>query len=335
MGVKLTELLPRKQIEFDSLANKTIAIDASNMLYQFLSSIRQPDGTPLMDSKRRITSHLVGTFSRLSNLMERGIKVCVVLDGKPPILKIKEIEERELKKQLAAEKLSKAMEEENIKDVYKYSKQTIRLTPQVVLEAKELMLAMGIPVIQAPSEAEAQAAFMCEKGDVYAVASSDQDCLLFGAPRQITNLTLSQRKKLPSGGTVKTNPELIELKEVLNSLGINQDQLIVLAILIGTDFNEGIHRVGPKTALKLVKQYKDFDKLFKEVKAEFNWKQVYAVFKSMPIMKNYQLKWKEPDVDKIKKLLVKEHDFSEERVDKTLEKITKKKPGQKGLGQFF
>ena len=141
-----------------------------------------------------------------------------------------------------------------------------------------LLKAMGIPVIQAPSEADAQMAFMCEKKDVDYVASSDVDCLLYGAPRLLTNLTLSQKRRLPSGATVKITPEVIGLADVLNHLGIDRDKLIALAILVGTDYNKGIKGVGPKTALKLVKQEKNFDKLFKDVNADFNWKKILRYF---------------------------------------------------------
>lgn len=331
MGVKLRELLSRKEIAFDDLKGKKIAVDASNMLYQFLSSIRQPDGSLLTDKDGNVTSHLVGIFSRFTNLMSKDIKMCVVFDGKPPLLKIKTREEREYRKQIAEERLEKAREEENEENILKYSKQVTRLNQTMIDESKELFSALGLPVIQAPSESDAQMAFMNEKNDVWACATSDVDPLLHGAPRLVTNLTLSQRKKLPSGKYVKTNPDLIILSDTLNNLGITGDQLIVISMLIGTDYNEGVKGIGPKTALKLVKQYKNFDELFKQVDINFNWKEVYAVFKSMPIMKNYQLKWKGVDYDKINELLVKKHDFSPERVENSLKKLEKEDKEQKSL----
>jgi len=338
MGLKISDLVPKKEIGWHDLANKKIAVDASQMIYQFATSIRQRDGTSLMDSQGNVTSHLVGIFSRVSNLMKKNIKLCFVFDGKPPVLKIKEQEERALRKRIAAEKMEKAKEEGDTEAAYKYSKQTVRLTRDMVEESKELIKYMGLPVIQAPSEAEAQASYMCSKDDVWAVASSDYDCLIFGAKRLVTNLTLSTRKKLPSGTYVSVHPELVELDKVLNHLGIEKDQLLAIAILTGTDYNiGGVKGVGPKTALKLVKEFKSFDKIFKEVKADFNWKQIYAVFKSMPVMLNYQLKWTDPDEEKIKKLLIDKHDFSEERVNKTLDSLNKYKQDkkQKGLSDFF
>lgn len=338
MGVKLTDLVPKKEISFEDLKDKVIAVDASNCLFQFLSSIRQPDGTPLMDSKGKITSHLQGLFSRTMNLVNQGIKICYVFDGKAPLLKIKTQEERGYRKQIAEEKFREAKELEDVAMMAKYAKQTSRLTKEMVEESKELISALGLPVIQAPSEAEAQAAFMCEQKDVWAVGSSDYDTLIFGAPRLVGNLTLSQRKKLPSGAVIKINPELIELKKVLDSLNISQDQLLVLAILVGTDYNPGgIKGIGPKNALRLVKEYKNFDKLFESVNADFNWKEIYATFKSMPIMKNYKMKWEDVNEDKVKEILVERHEFSEERITKTLHQELKKdiKMKEKGLGDWL
>src|SRR3989344_5689349 len=334
MGIKLGDIITKKEISFNDLNKKRIAIDASNMLYQFISSIRQPDGTPLTDSKGKITSHLQGTFYRLSNLIEKGCLVCVCFDGKPPILKVHEKEQREHRKQLAEGRLEKAKEEGDEESMLKYSKQTSRLTFEMSNEAKELIKAMGLPVIQSPSESDAQISFMCERGDVDYAASSDYDCLLYGCPELLLNLTVSQRRKVRNT-YIAINPEMIELKQVLNELGINNDQLMAMAIMIGTDYNSGIKGIGPKTALKLVRQNKDFDSLFKELNPDFDWKKIYATFKSMPIMKNYQLKWTEPDSEKIKKILVDEHDFSEERVDKMLERLTKKEKHQRGLSSFF
>ncbi|MBU0929716.1 MAG: flap endonuclease-1 [Nanoarchaeota archaeon] len=333
MGVKLADLIIKNDISFEELKDRRIAVDFSNVVYQFLSNIRQADGTPLMDSNGKITSHLVGLFSRTANLMEKGIKICYVFDGKPPLLKIKEREEREHRKRIAESKLEKAREEESEEDVLKYSKQIVRLTPEIMQESKELISAMGLPVIQAPSEAEAQAAFMCEQEDVFACGSQDYDSLLFNSPKVIQNLTLSQKRRLPNGSFVWIKPQIIDLKENLEHLKLTPDQLLVIGILIGTDYNPGgVKGIGPKTALRLVQQNKNFDDIFKEVKADFNWKEIYAVFKSMPIMKNYQLKWHPVDEKKVRTLLINKHNFSEERVNNTLKKISNKDIG--GLNKW-
>src|SRR3989344_2054099 len=334
MGLNISQIIPKKEISIEELKNKKLAVDSSQILYQFLSSIRQPDGTPLMDSNDNITSHLMGISTRIPNLIEKDLKLAFVFDGKPPILKIKEQEQRNHRKMLAEEKLEQAREEGDEELMLRYSKQSIRLNFKMIDESKELLKAFGLPVVQAPSESEAQCSFMAEKGDVYGVVSTDFDSLLYSAPRLIKNITASSRRKVRNT-YVKINPEMIELNEVLDTLQISQDQLIALAIMIGTDYDSGIKGIGPKTALKLVKQEKDFDKLFKQLNPDFDWKKIYATFKSMPIMKNYQLKWNEPDENKIKKILVDDHDFNEERIDRMLEKLNKKEKNQKGLYSFF
>jgi flap endonuclease-1 len=324
MGVAISELLPKKEIKISDLSGKKFSVDASSIIYQFIASIRQPDGTPLMDQEGNITSHLMGLSTRIPNLMEQNLKLCFVFDGKPPRLKFKEKEIRETRKQIAEKKLEQAKREKDIESIAKYRKQTVRLTQDIIEQSKEFIEALGLPIIQAPSEAEAQAAFMAQNKDVYAVISQDADCLLYSAPRVIRNLTISQRRKV-RGTYIKVYPELIELKEVLSTLKINQDQLLALAILVGTDYNPGgVKGIGPKTALKLVQEHKSFDEIFKNVEADFNWKEVYATFKNMPIIKNYQLKWKEPNIAKLSKIL-SNRDFSEEKINKLIEKLTTKK----------
>ena len=338
MGVKLGDIVVRKQISFEDLFNKTIAVDFSNSAYQFLSSIRQSDGTPLMDKKGRITSHLMGIWTRFSNLIQQNIKLVIVFDGKMPELKHSQIKERMERKEIAMEKYQKAKSREDIEEMLRYSKQFSILTKDMAEESKKLIEAMGLPMIQAPMESDAQMAYLNKKNDAYACGSSDFDCLLHGAPRLVTNLTLSQKRKLPSGAYIKITPELIELEESLKNLGITQEQLIILGILSGTDYNpSGIYGIGPKKALKLIKEYKDYDKMFKDLNADFDWKEIFNLFKEMKIEKKYKLEWKELNEDKIKKILIDEHNFSEERVNSIINKMHESKQAkqQKNLDSWF
>ncbi len=336
MGVKLADIVTKRPLSFDDLAGKKIALDFSNSAYQFLSSIRQPDGTPLTDNQGRITSHLVGIWSRFTNLIQRDIKLAIVLDGQAPELKLTEASSRHERKKEAEEKYQQAREEENTEKMALYAKQFTRLTKEMTLEATKLLTAMGMPVIQAPEESDAQMAYMNKQGDVWASGSSDYDCLLHGAPRLLTNLTLSQKKRLSSGAVVKIQPDLIELEGVLKTTGLTQEQLIYLAIIVGTDYNEGVHGYGPKKALKMVQSHKDPEQLFSALDADFDWQEVYNTFANMKVQKKYTLTWNEPDAEKIRELLVEEHNFSEERVNATLEKLQKGRAvNQKGLNEWF
>ncbi len=341
MGTKIFELIQDKEISIDELKGKALAIDSYNILYQFLSSIRQRDGTLLMDSKGRITSHLVGLFTRTANFLQKGLKPIFVFDGKTPELKEQELAERRKRKKEAAEKLKKAVTEE---EKLKYAAMTSKLTTEMAEEAKSLIKALGCPIVQAPSEGEAQCAAIVKAKDAYATVSQDADSLLFGTPYLIRNLSVTRKRKLPGKQAYATiKPELIELNKALNTLGIDQSQLITIAMLVGTDYNpKGIKNIGPKKALKLVKQYKtDIDELFKDVKWDeyfgYPWQDVYYLIKKMPVTKKYKLKWSLPNPEKIRKLLVDEHDFLLERVDSTLAKLLKEKEKkqQKALGKWF
>jgi flap endonuclease-1 len=340
MGTKIIELMPKKEISISELKNKTIIIDASLYMYQFLSTIRQPDGSLLTDSHGNVTSHLVGLFSRCTNLMENGMRLAFCFDGKAPKLKEAERERRREIKLHAHEEYEVAKEREDFEMMKKYAARTSRLTPEMVHEAKELITCLGLPVVQAPSEGEAQAAFIVRNKDAYAVSTNDADVLLFGASRLIKNLSVSQKKKLPGKSAyVSTNPEMIELKESLDTLGIDQDQLIALAMLVGTDFNYGgIKGIGPKKALTLVKEYgHKFDGMFEKAEwsktFDYGWKEVFDTIKDMPVTKDYTLKWEKPDYVGLKKLLCDRHDFSEDNVSSKLDKL--KLNAQQGLGKFF
>lgn len=343
MGLQIGDIVPRKAIEFSELKDKVIAVDAYNAIYQFLSSIRQPDGTPLMDSKKRITSHLSGLFYRNVNLLFEGAKLIYVFDGQPPALKFGTNLRRSEVKEGAREKYEQAKSEEDIEGMGKYARQNIRLTSEIIEDSKRLLSAMGIAVVQAPSEGESQAAAIAKLGSAWAVGSQDYDSLLFGATRLIQNLTMARTRKTATG-TIYISPEIIELENVLNSLQINLDQLICLGILAGTDYNSGgIRGIGQKKALDIVKKYREPYLIFKSVESKlleqennFDWQEIYELFHKPDVIKNAEIEFPKLNENEIRKILVDEHDFSLERVDNQLDKLreVKEKGKQKTLFTF-
>jgi len=342
MGIQISDIVPRKEIELKDLKGKVLAVDALNTLYQFLTTIRQPDGTPLMDRKGKISSHLSGLFYRNINLLLGGIKVIYVFDGKPPELKGKEIEKRKKAKDVAREKYEEAKKKEDIAGMRKYSQQFVKVDDDVVKESKELLEAMGIPVVQAVGEGEAEATALSKKKDVWAAASQDYDVLMYGAPKLIRNLTLSRRRRTSSGAYVDVSIELVEFDDVLNKLQINQDQLICLGILVGTDYNlGGVRGVGQKNALKIVQKYQYPVKIFEYIEKsekyalDFNWQEIYHYFKDYKCCSDGKMKFGKVDEDKVKEILLG-RDFSESRIDSGLGKLRKVEEGkkQKGLGEF-
>ena len=324
MGVQIGEIIPRKEIELEKLNGRKIAIDAFNAIYQFLSTIRQRDGTPLMDSQGRITSHLSGLFYRTINLMESGIKPAYIFDGKPPELKKKELKKRAEAREEANEKWQAALERGELEEAKKYAQRASRVNEQLISDAKTLLELMGIPVIQAPSEGEAQAAYMAAEGKVWASASQDYDSLLFGAPRLVRNVTITGRRKLPGKNIyVEVKPELIVLEEVLKTLKLDREKLIEMAILVGTDYNPGgIKGIGPKKALELVKYKKDVLARYNR-ESDVDLYEIKEFFLNPPVTDDCKLEWKMPDEEGILKFLCDEHDFSEERVKHGLERLRK------------
>ncbi len=346
MGLNIKDIIPRKEIELKDMRGKILCVDAFNTLYQFLSSVKQYDGTPLMDSKKRITSHLSGIFYRNISLLSEGIKMVYVFDGTPPALKYKTHKNREAFRSNAKAKYDAAKQTEDISSMKKYSSQLVRLDDEMIRESKELLKAMGIGVVQAPSEGESEAAYLSKiKEEVYATASQDYDSLLFGAPILIRNLTLAKRRKTYSGW-VEIKTEFIELEKVLNFLEINLDQLICLGILIGTDYNpKGIPGIGQKRALDIVRKYKQPILIFESVEEQlmnlpeedkFNWQEIFELFHK-PAVVDAEIEFGKVDEEKIKQLLVEKHDFSEDRINKQLEKLRKieEESKQKGLEDWF
>jgi flap endonuclease-1 len=322
MGVNLKDIIPHKELTFDELKGKVIAIDALNTLYQFLASIRQPDGTPLMDKSGNITSHLSGLIYRTSNLMKLGIKPIYVFDGEPPELKRRELRKRSEAKKEAHAEWTKAKEEGRTQDAMKYAKRTSRMTSEMIDDAKNLLDYLGIPQIQAPSEGEAQCALLCNKGDAWAVGSQDYDALLFGAPRLVKGLSMSGKIEL----------QMVVLEEVLQQLNVTREQLIDIAILVGTDFDEGVKGIGPKKALKAVQENK-----LSEIQTDFDMDEIRQVFLSHPTTEDYNINWGKPNPAKLNELLCAQHNFSEERVKRAANEIeeARKQMNQQTINKWF
>ena len=335
LGLNLRDLVPKAVVDLKDLGGKSVAIDAFNAIYQFLSIIRQPDGTPLMDATGKVTSHLSGLFYRTANLVEMGIKPIYVFDGAPPVFKREEIERRHAVKVEAQVHYEKAVAKGDAPKMRMFAQATTTMKDYMKTDSQRLLELMGLPWVQAPSEGEAQAAHMTRKGETDYCGSQDYDSLLFGAPLLLRNVTISGRRKLPSKNIyVDIVPEVITLNDALKSMGITYEQLIDVGILIGTDFNpDGIKGLGPKTALKLIKQHGTLEAALPHIKnAEFPHppEQIREIFLHPPVTDTYKVEWREPNVDGIVDFLVREKDFSEDRVRKALERMNAGAQKQKG-----
>lgn len=323
MGVDISDLVETKPITLEDLAGRSIAIDAFNTLYQFLSMIRQPDGTPLMDRDGRVTSHLSGLFYRSAALLELGIRPAYVFDGKPPELKKKTIEARKAAKVEAEVEWKRALEEGDLKRALSKATRTAKLDSDMIEESLSLLDAMGIPWIRAPSEGEAQMGHMVRKGDVWAGASQDFDAILFGTPTLVRNLTLAGRRRLPSGKTVDVTPQLVALADVLGALQVTREQLVDMSILIGTDFNDGVKGIGPKKSLAIIKKFGKLEEVAKDGKVSVpqEFPEVRRVFLEPEVSDDYSLRWRGVDPEGVRKILCDRHAFAVDRIDSVLARV--------------
>ncbi|MCL4403527.1 MAG: flap endonuclease-1 [Candidatus Marsarchaeota archaeon] len=349
MSVDLSKLVQKRKITLDDLRGRTIAIDAYNVLYQFLSIIRQPDGTPLMDSKGNVTSHLSGLFYRSIEMLDHGVVPIYVFDGIPSMLKQKTIQARMQRREKAYEDWQTAVKEGREEEARTYAQQATRVTKAIVADSKQLLEGMGISYINAPSEGEAQASYLCKENMVYAVGSQDYDTLLLGAERIVRNMAITGKRKLPRKNIyVSIETELASLSDTLAFNGIDRKQLIWIGMMLGTDFNIGVKGVGPKTALKIAKSSKTLEDVtsYLEEKYQFafevNPRELEDMFLK-PEVKEFsrdeidRMKEIVPNKDRIINFMCGEHEFSEDRISKYVDKMISVTSAarQSGIGKWM
>ena len=371
MGIKglmklLDEEAPQcyKESERKAYFARTIAIDASMQLYQFIIQIRSAGeggrgpAQMLMNEEGEVTSHLQGFFNRCANLLEAGIKPVFVFDGRPPTLKSGELAKRKEAKEKAEEALKAAETKheaaleagageeavaEAVAEMDKAAKRSVHVTKEQNEEAKKLLRLMGIPVVEAPCEAEAQCAELCKGGKVFATATEDMDALTFRTPILLRKLTMPESRKEPV--------QEIHVEKLLgpDGLNISYDQFVDLCILLGCDYADTIKGVGPKTALKLIREHGSLEEVLKNVDRTKNavpesydshLDEIRGLFKApevKPATEFEDFTWTPPKADELVQFLVKEKGFNEERVRKVIERINKARQGgaQMRLDSFF
>ena len=340
MGLDLKPLVTPAPLKLQELAGKVVAIDAYNTIYQFLSIIRGPSGEPLANSKGEITSHLSGLFYRNANLLMENIKPAYVFDGKANELKMAEIQRRSQLKKEATEKYRLAIEEGRMEDARKYSTRTAVLTDKMVEEAKKLLSYLGIPYIQAPSDGEAAAAYLTKHELAFAAASQDYDSILFGAKKLVRNLAISGKRKVPNRNVyIDVEPEIFEHDKVLQEVGLTHEQLVDVGILIGTDFNPGgFPGIGPKTALKLIKENGKLEnvKKIEHLLPEIPYQEIRNIFLKPEVPKAEGLDFGQVSREKVLDFLCVEKSFSADRVSGTLDKLEKAAANRsQSLEQWF
>ena len=340
LGVTLTPILKREQTSFQALYGRSVAVDASIELHQFLALIRKPDGSLFTDSAGKVTSHLIGLLTRTSRLVtDYCLRPVFVFDGRPNPLKRRTIEARRKVQEKARSEYVEAVAAKDYSKAWSKVVMTGKITGGVLADAKTLLSLMGIPWLEALEDGEAQASFMATRGDVWAVGSKDYDCLLFGAPILARYLTLTGREYLPAKKTSRPLiPELVKLSDNLEELEITREQLIDISLLVGTDFNQGVKGIGPKKGLALIKKYGAAEKLPEEIRRELpeSLDEVRNIFLRPRVITDYSLKRSRANPEGLMEFLSSERGFAKDRVQKVADRLVKAETeADSQLGRWF
>ncbi|KJP88341.1 flap endonuclease 1 [Plasmodium fragile] len=340
-----------KEIKIENLMGRVVAIDASMSLYQFIIAIRDSEQYGnLTNESGETTSHISGLMSRSIKLMENGLKPIYVFDGAPPELKGSELEKRGEKRQKAEELLKKAKEEGNLEEIKKQSGRTVRVTKKQNEEAKKLLTLMGIPVVEAPCEAESQCAFLTKYNLAHATATEDADALVFGTKILIRNLNANasssnqnKNKNSSKRGYILTE---INLEQVLKGLNLSMNEFIDFCILCGCDYCDTIKGIGSKTAYNLIKEYNSIEKIIEnidkdkyQIPSNFRFVEARDSFINPKVLSKEEIKidWCEPKIEELKEFLIKDYNFNEVRVTNYINRLLKarKVTTQRRLDNFF
>lgn len=338
MGVNLTPVVIRHATSLEALRGRTVAVDGNLELYQFLSIMRMRDGRPLMDAQGHVTSHLNGLLFRTTRLLtDFSIRPVFVFDGPPPEIKRAEIAKRREAREKARREREEALARGDLGTAWSKAVSSTRLTRDMTEDAKALLTYLGIPWVQAPSEGEAEAAFLARRGDVWAASSKDYDSLLFGAPRLVRFLAVSSSEFLPSQGRSRfVPPETIDLEENLQHLGLTREQLVDAALLVGTDFFDGVRGFGPKTAVKRIREWGSLERAPAEVREKMppNLPEIRAFFLDPPVRPAEELGLRPPRDADVVRFLCGERGFSESRVRGVLQRMRERRGRTPTLDEF-
>eukprot|EP00924_Labyrinthula_sp_SR-Ha-C_P011641 snap_masked-scaffold_17-processed-gene-4.15-mRNA-1 protein AED:0.01 eAED:0.01 QI:0/-1/0/1/-1/1/1/0/384 len=341
--------------EAKNYMGRVIAIDASMQLYQFMSMVRIQSnaGSQLLsNSAGEVTSHILGFFHRTISLMEKGIKPVFVFDGKPPQLKSLELSKRKEIKKDALEEISSLEEKakegdittEEMERLNKAKQRSLTVTREHNKDVQRLLKLMGVPVVLAPGEAEAQCAWLTKQKKVFGTGTEDMDALTFGTPVLLRNLTYAESRKLP---VIEINYEVL-----LKGLELNDKEFVDLCILCGCDYANSIKGIGPKTSWKLIKEHKSIEKIIEhleagekkyEIPGEFknaeSLDEIRNLFLDPDVLKELkeEFKWGKVDDQGLINFLVEEMQFDLTRVQNGLKRLkkSKEKTNQKRLDSFF
>jgi len=293
MGFKLAPHIRRsmKEKSRKTLMNKTIAIDAFNEMYKFIG----------FANKRPVGEVMIAFLQRTVRLIELGIRPVYAFE--------------------IADDWGKSFRDNRVNRVMDSS-----FSEQVISSGVQIAGHIGLPIVRAPWDGEAQAAHIVNKGDAWAAASEDYDTLLFGAKRMVIKAIGMER------------PIVIELEDVLSELGVSLDQLIDASIIAGNDYYAGIKGIGVKTALEIIRKHDSLEKISEinlyvcgawiDVKSnDFN--RVRDIFKNPSVKSDYELEWTKPQYGLLRSYMVDDLGCDAHAVDETISRLKRASGGKK------
>ena len=308
----LRALASIKEVSFDELDGTFVAVDAHNWLYRYLTTtVKFTDDRVYTTDDGEEVANLIGIVQGLPKFFEHDLTPVFVFDGGVTELKSDEVQRRREKRESAEERLEDARDRGDAIAAARLEARTQRLTDVIQETTRGLFDRLDVPYVEAPAEGEAQCAYMAKAGDVDYAGSEDYDTLLFGAP-----LTLRQ---LTSSG----NPELMDLEATLADLDLTLEQLVDVAILCGTDFNEGISGVGPKTAVSEIREHGDLWGVLDARDANIqNAKQVRELYSNPPVTTEYEFDDTiDPDFQAAKQYVTDEWEIPADEVTRGFERL--------------
>jgi flap endonuclease-1 len=338
MGCNLRDLANAQSFDLKELAGKTIGIDAFLVAFQFITSMRnrgaEGDGGPLTNSKGQPVAHLMGFLERTTTLLELGLKPVYVFDGKHPELKADVITQRRERRAKAEKEWKEALAEGDYERAQKMGQRAANYTPEMQAQTKKLLDLLGVPWVEGEAEGEGQAAVMARRGEIDIVATQDWDALLYGSPILIRNLMSHGSRRM---GRV-ISAERIILDDLLSEHQISREQLVDLAIMIGTDFHPGIKGIGPKTGLKLIKEHGDIETIC-QVKGKDvpeRLAEIREIFLNHPACDVDSIQQGNVDETELRSFLIDEFEFGEKRFERNMKRLSGRirSTGQSSLFQF-
>ncbi len=265
-------MVPRTIIDASAMASEAVAVDISNVIYRHLFQIKDRYGMPYRNVGGTRIGHLIGLCNEVSILARIGVKPVFIFDGEAPVLKKETMDRRSTR-----------------------SARGFELDASMVDEMKLALNLLGIPWVQAPGEAEAQASYMTMHG-CWAVITNDYDALLFGASRMVRSLR-------------RGRAEICVLSDALHSLGLDRKGLVEVGLLIGTDYNPGgIRGFGARRSIDLIRRLGGLD----VIAGQMGWpgtvlgrlSEAREYFLNPPVHKTWRAEQRPPDADRARGYLV-------------------------------